>query len=202
MDNFVLLPINEFNDTGKFLDFCKLASFESSQPASINMWHKNWEDKPNTLPYSLFIENRFSKNKGQFHILLANNNIVACGGVYKSSFCKDIAIAGCRTWINKDFRNLSLARNYLLPADKKWAMSNNLAAIALTFNDYNKNIIEIWKRKRLGENRTPREPRHIFYNGLNEVLFPLEIQFTKQYLIYEILKNNWNFEWENIKFQD
>jgi hypothetical protein len=110
-----------------------------------------------------------------------------------------VAIAGCRTWIDNDHRNRSLPREILLPAQKKWAQDQNAAAVVLTFNDYNKNLINAWKRKRLGEHRTPRQPFHLFYNNFNEVEFPVKIQHTKQWVIYEILDSSFNFNWENIR---
>ena len=99
----------------------------------------------------------------------------------------------------KKYRNKSLPREILLPAQKKWAQDRNSGAIGLTFNDYNKNLIYAWKRKRLGELRTPRQSHHLFYNNFNEVDFPVTIQYTKQWIIYEKLDPTFNFDWSTIK---
>jgi hypothetical protein len=73
--------------------------------------------------------------------------------------------------------------------------------VMLTFNEYNKNLIQVFKRKRLGEkiNRNARKPHHLFYNGLNEIQFPISIQYTKQWGIYEKL-SDWDFDWSTIRY--
>lgn len=184
-----------------FFNFCQQASLENTQPASINMWSNEWQDQPNTLPYILTKTDRFSEPNGEFFLLYKGNDIVGCSGVYISEFSKSIAIAGVRTWISPPYRNLALPREYLLPAQKEWAINQNLKTIALTFNEYNKNIITLWKRMRLGEKRSARESRHIFYNGLIELDFPVCIQYTKQWLIYEKLDPSCLFDWNNIQWK-
>jgi hypothetical protein len=170
-------------------------------PAAINMWTNDWEDQPNTLPYLLFKDSRYAGDHGEFFLVIYQNKIIGCSGIYFSDVDTSIAIAGCRTWINKEHRNKSLPREMLLPAQKKWAQDRNAKVIGLTFNDYNKNLIETWKRKRLGENRSHRQPYHLFYNNFNEVDFPVNIQYTKQWLIYEKLDSEFTFDWNTIKWQ-
>lgn len=181
-----------------FFDFLKEAGSETTQPSHENMWSNDWQNKNYTLPYLLEYTDRF-KNTGNFNILFDNQKVVACSGVYTSSFCPKLAIAGTRTWISKEYRNLSIAREYLLTTEKDWAIKNNYGAIAICFNEYNKNIIEIWKRTRFGEKRTPRQPHHLFYNGVNDPGFPVTIQYTKQWIIYEKLDPSFDFDWATIK---
>jgi hypothetical protein len=122
--------------------------------------------------------------------------------VYISDFSNRIAIGGVRTWVTKEYRNNSILREYLLPAHKLWCQERNIDILALTFNEYNKNLPKVFKRRRLGESIeriTSREPKHLFYSGLHEVPFALSIQYTKQWLIYEKL-SDWNFNWETIKW--
>jgi hypothetical protein len=196
----------------KIVDFYKLSTKEvdnffsflqsqqtSDDPAWTNMWDDNWSNKANTLPYILTKTNKYKGNEGAFYIVYDDEKIIACGGVSKLATNAFIALAGTRTWIATEYRNLSIARNYLLPEHKAWAIKNNCKQVALTFNDYNKNIIAIWKRMRLGEKRTPREPRHIFYSNFNEVPFQVNIQYTTQWVIYEKLDSDWDFNWQIIK---
>jgi len=193
-----LLTLNRLQDINLFFNFCIDASLETDQPAAPNMWHTDWSEHSHTLPYLLFKESRFTAPTGEFFLLEDNGKIIGCSGIYVSDFSKDIAIAGCRLWISKEYRNQSLAREYFLPAQKAWAIERKSKIIALTFNEYNKNIIEIWRRSRLGENRSPRESRHIFYKNFNKLEFPVTIQYTKQWLIYEQL-TDWNFDWQSLK---
>jgi hypothetical protein len=181
----------------KFFNFLKESNKETTQPAHINIWDDNWSTKNNTLPYLLENTDRF-KIDGKYHIAFDNDTIIGCSGIYASEFCPELAIAGTRTWIHKDYRNKSIARNVLLPAEKAWAIENKFKAIAICFNDYNKNMPKIWKRIRFGEKRTPRQSHHIFYNGVNELEFPVTIQYTKQWIMYEKLDPSFEFDWSSI----
>ena len=182
-----------------FLAFCKNARTSDTDAAAINMYDEDWELQPHTLPYILEKTNRFSGKNGEFYILTANDIIVACGGVYRSEFNKSIAILGCRTWINDGYRNKMLSREHLLPAQKEWAINNGCIALAITFNDYNKNLIKTFQRVRLGEARTPREPKHLFYNNMHVLEFPVTIQYTKQWVAYEQIESDWSFDWTRLK---
>lgn len=187
----------------EFFNF--LSEIDKTETASVNMWNTNWENEPHTLPYILEHTDRFFESRGNFDILYDHGKIIACGGVYKSQFDSEIALAGVRTYINPSHRNKSLLREYLLPYHKEWAKRNNCKIVALSFNEYNKNIVEIFKRRRLGEQLdrvNTRKHKHLFYNGLNEVEFPVVVQNTKQYLIYEKLDKTFDFDWESIKWQE
>jgi hypothetical protein len=183
-----------------FFNFLKEARKETSQPAHENMWDDNWIENTSTLPYILEKTNRFTTN-GKYNIAFDGDKVVGCSGVYTSAFCPELAIAGTRTWISKEYRNFSIARETFLPVEKAWAIDNKFKAIAICFNDYNKNIIKIWSRHRLGEKRTPRQSHHLFFNGVNEISFPLNIQYTKQWLIYEKLEKDFLFDWNSIKWE-
>jgi GNAT superfamily N-acetyltransferase len=196
----------------KVIDFYKLSDKKVTEffnflreqqttddPAWANMWDDHWDTKPNTLPYILIKTNKYQGQEGAFYVVYDGKKAIACGGVAKLATNSLIALAGTRTWISEEYRNQNIARNYLLPEHKQWAIKNNCKQVALTFNDYNKNIIAIWKRTRLGESRTPREPRHFCYSNFNEVTFPVTIQYTSQWVIYEKLDTAWNFNWETIK---
>lgn len=195
-----VLKYNQLNTIQRdiFFDFLKNAYEETTQPAHENMWSIDWTNNNSTLMYLLEKTTRFNHG-GVYNIAFDNDIVVGCSGVYTSVFCPDLAIAGTRTWINKNYRNKSIARDILLPNEKKWAIDNNFKAIAISFNDYNKNISKIWKRVRFGEQRNPRQPHHLFYNGVNELDFPVTIQYTKQWVIYEKLDPSFNFDWATIK---
>jgi hypothetical protein len=195
---FQISKFNSLSNLQDFFNFCKTASLETAQLAAVNMWADDWEIQSHTLPYTIFIANRFLEPKGEFFLLKDKDVIIGCSGIYISEFSKDVAIAGCRTWIIPTYRNQSLSREYFLPVQKQWAIEYGCKAIALTFNDYNKNIINIWKRNRFGETRTQRQPHHIFYNNFNELPYPINIQYTKQWLIYEQLHNDFDFNWQSI----
>jgi hypothetical protein len=185
-----------------FYSFLK-STQKDNKPASVNMWHDDWQNNNRTLPYILEYTDRFKSN-GTFHILYDGTEIIACGGVYISDFSIDVAICGVRTWVSKDSRHNSILREYLLPAHKEWCENQGVSISALTFNDYNKNLIQVFRRRRLGESKeriSNREPKHLFYSGLHEVEFPLTIQYTKQWLIYEKL-GDYDFDWKSIEWKN
>jgi len=196
---FEICKLQDLNDQQQFLNFCKNEFKNSSDPAASNIWSDHWEQDTNTLPNLVYIQKRFNNPLGQFNLLLSNKEIVGCAGVYISEFCDSLAIAGCRTWISKPYRNMMLVRDYLLPVQKLWAQDQTLQAICLTFNYYNRNLIKIWEKRRLGEKRPARQPHHLFYKGLHKVEFPVLIQSTPQWVIYEKIKETWDFNWDTIK---
>ena len=192
-----------FKEKNQFLLYLKSIKEQSNSPAVENMYDDNYKNLPHTLPYILENTGRFYGDNGVFHILYDNDNIFACGGVYKSFFNNQIALAGVRTYVDINFRHNSILREQLLPLHKCWAIENNCNIVALSFNEYNKNIIEIFKRRRMGESidRMSREPHHMFYNGVNELEYPVNIQNTKQYVIYESI-HDYNYDWESIKWKE
>lgn len=195
-------PVESINKD-KFFNFLKNEFINSNEPAAKNLWHDDWKNHNFTIPFLLEHTTRFKNNNGQFHIVKYYDEIIGCGGVYKSDFCKDLTLAATRTWVNKKFRNQSILKDLTLVEHKKWSIENHCKAVALCFNDYNKNLIQIFKRNRLGEKNNrikTRLPKNLFYNGLEEIEFPITIQFTKQWIIYEKLDNSFNFDWTSIRY--
>jgi hypothetical protein len=179
-----------------FISFLKQETANSKDPAAANMWADDWTELPNTLPYILTKTNKFTGSLGEFHILFDGDQIIGCGGVQIAHFNNRIALCGVRTWVLPKYRNRSLLKDLLLPVHKSWAIRNNCYQIALTFNDYNKNIMEIFKRNRAG---TPRLEHNLFYNGIEENKYPVTIQQTPQWVIYEKLNPLWNFNWSILR---
>jgi len=196
-----MYAIYEYKDINRdyFFEFLKKEFLEYKHPARVNMWHDDWQEYPNTLPYLLEITKRFNSDKGNFFIITDDDKIVGCSGVYKSDFNDRIAIAGVRSWLSKKYRNKNLLKKFLFPKHKEWALKNNCGQIALCFNDYNKNLIEIFKRTRLSESALrikSRGPADLFYTGLHEVDVPVNIQYTQQWVIYEKLDSKFDFDWK------
>jgi hypothetical protein len=182
-----------------FFDFLKTTN--TSDPASNNMWDDDWENKNYTLPYILEKTDRFNGENGEFHIVFDDDKIIACGGVYISAFSQHISIAGTRTWVDKHYRNKLIMREVLLPRQKAWSIEQGSKLIAISVNEYNKNLLKPFKRIRLGEDKnrmTARQPHHLFYNGAIEVKFPVTIQYTKQWVLYEKLDPRFEFDWQII----
>lgn len=190
-----IIPFNEIS-TNKLFDFLRGAKL-NNEPASENMFSDNWESESNTLPYKLFVEKIY--DNGVFNLALDNSKIVACSGCYPSKFDSNVLICGSRTWVNKEYRAKYLSTNYMLPIEKQWAIDNNFKIVALSFNEYNKHIITAMTRNGLGYKRTIKSEKHMFYDNMNIVPFPVNIQYTKQYVIYEKL-TDYDFDWASIRY--
>lgn len=189
------------NEQEEFFSFLR-STQQYDSPATVNMWSDNWQSKKETLPYLLEKTNRFDGVNGEFHIFYDDASPIACGGVYISSFSKFIGIAGVRTWVDPTYRHRSILREFMLPIHKQWCNNSNLKAVAVTFNQYNKNLIQVFKRKRLGEMSDricTRNQQHLFFNGLVEVPFPVTVQYTPQWVIYEKLDLEFDFDWSLLK---
>jgi hypothetical protein len=175
---------------------------KSDDPAAENMWSSNWTDEPNSVLYMLSKTNKFNGSNGKFFLIFDGVQIAGCGGVQLSNFNNKVAIAGVRTWVSKDYRNKSILAKTLLPEHKAWALKHSCKQVALTFNQYNKNLSKIFTRIRAGEtgNRiTGRTPDMMFYNGVNELDFKVCIQYTPQWVIYDRLDPVWEFNWFSIR---
>lgn len=200
-----MIKIVDYTDrrSKAFFKFLKQESANSTDPAVENMWSDDWGNQANTLPHILKYSDKFSGNSGAFHLILDGSKIVGCGGVQIAHFNNKIALAGIRTWLNREYRNQMLIARYLLPAHKAWALEHNCKQVALSFNEYNKNLTRPFTRTRAGEagNRISRRTEDMmFYSGVNELDFKVYIQYTPQWVIYEQLDCDWKFNWEIIKY--
>jgi hypothetical protein len=197
-----IVDYNNLKSKNLFFKFCKNITEESSHPAAKNMWADNWKSNPESLPYLLETKRFFAGNHGKFYVAYDHDNIVGCSGVYKAIFNKKIAIAGARTWIDHAYRHQQIVREYFFPAQKEWAIEQSLDAILISVNDYNKNLLRVFTKKRLGEQRSPNQNHHLFYNNFNTLEFPVSIRNTKQWIAYEILNPSFNFDWTSIAWKD
>jgi hypothetical protein len=207
--NYIVKSYQSLTDEERdqFYRFLKVQSEETAQPAHENMWDDDWENNPATVLYRLNKSGDFIKDFGEMFVVIlrASGKVIAMSGISKSQFHPDVALGGRRTWIKQSMRNRGLPREYLLPRQKVWAEKHGCKIVALTFNEYNKNIIQLFKRSRFAEplnKEQGRQPRHMFYNGLEELPFPIKFMSTKQYVIYEKLDPNWDFDWESIRWTE
>lgn len=178
----------------RVLAYCK-AEQSHRDPASANMWAEDWETRHNTLPYLLLNTSRFSYPAGKFFILVADNEIIGCSGAYIAEFSPKVAMLGARTWVSRQHRSKHLVRNYLLPAQRSWAIDNNIEVVALSFNEYNKNLIKVFEK---GQQQLMRTDINIFYKNFNILDFPVTIQGVPQWVIFENL-HNYVYNWAEIR---
>jgi hypothetical protein len=187
----------EFKES--FFTFCKAAFEEKDQPAHSNMWDDDWQTNDNTILYHLFVSKRLCCDTGETFVLMEGKKILAVSSIYISPFDKHVAIGGVRSWVVNDFRGKFMIGRYLLPLQLTWAKNKKLKTIALTFNEYNRDLINYFKRSGFGIKKN-RNPSSLFYNGLYEVKFPINLQYTKQWAIYHKIDEEYEPDWGKIKW--
>ena len=195
--NITTAIVNKKTQSKEILDFCGYASTLTNDPAQVNMYHKNWEDRPETLPYLIYISERFRDNNGDFYVLKINNVIKAISGVQTSPFDTNVAMAGIRSWIDPSLRAKMYIGHYLLPLHLSWAKEKDLKTILLSFNSYNKRLMNYFKRSGMGVPKQRNETR-LFHNGVHEVPFSVDIQYTEQWVLYHKIDESYEPDWKKI----
>lgn len=176
------------------LRYCKRQHNDVDAAAS-NMWCKKWQQSSETLLYILLKNDRFAGEKGKFFLLREDDEIIGCGGAYISSFSEKVAFLGVRTWISKEYRSMQLVKDYLLVAQKKWAIGIGIETLAISFNAYNKNLRKLFLR---GQAIGTRTEDHLFYKNCNVLDYLTVIQNVPQYVMYENM-TDYTFDWETLK---
>ena len=199
MSNITTDIVDKKRKSEELLEFCKAASLITSDPAHVNMYHKHWEDRPETLPYLIYQSTRFAKSSGDFFILRINGKIEAISGVQISKFDENVAMAGVRSFINPEQRAKMYIGHHLLPLHLAWAKNKNLKTVLLSFNLYNKRLMNYFKRSGMGVPKE-RNSSRLFYNGVHEVPFSVNIQHTEQWVLYHKIDENYIPNWEKIKW--
>jgi hypothetical protein len=188
------------NNKDKILNYCRSAFLEKDEPSHVNMYSTNWENDVASLPFLIYCSTRFKNGNGEMFALLdQDNNICALSGVNISDFDHNLGLAGVRTWLNKELRGKFIIGRHLLPEHLAWAKNQGLKTLALTFNDYNKRLLPYFKRTGAGIVKN-RNPNSMFYNGQFHVDFPVTINYTKQWVIYHKIDEQYNPDWESIRF--
>lgn len=197
--NYNSLTTKQHDSFFKFLE----STQDSDDLAKDNMYDIDWQNKPNTLPYILTYTDRFTGDSGEFNVLFSNDSVIAVSGVYRSNFSEHISIAGVRTFIDKKHRynTRNIIREHLLHRHKAWSIEHDCKIIMVSFNEYNKNLINIFKRSGLGDRKwVVCNDSHLFGGEIHEVEFPCNIQYTKQYVFYEKLDKDFSFDWTTLKY--
>jgi len=200
-ENTPLVTVHKIEELSKteVIEFAKNASLFTEDPAHENMWKPSWEDRPETFPYLVYLSPRFIEDNGQMYAVKIDGIIEAVGGVHISSFDKNVALAGVRTWVNPEHRGKFLIGQYIMPLQRQWAKEKGCKLFFLTFNDYNKNLIKVLKRGGMGRKKIGTFSG-LFENGMHEAPFPCNIQYTKQWVVYESFDTSYIFNWDSIKW--
>ena len=170
---------------------CQRAELEKVKPSSENMRLQDWQCTPNSLLYLLRKTNRFSCNQGLFTCLYDQTRLVALSGCYRSEWDQNVVIGGVRAWVIPEYRARYLQARWLLSAQKNWAYQNNCAVFCLSFNDYNKKLMNIITRSGKYQNKAKKGvgyTRPDFYDNFTLLQQKVMIQYTPQWVVYQNLR--------------
>lgn len=184
--------------------FCKECELDVAKHASQNMAFTNWENKPNTLLYILLKTNRFKNGNGIFSFIYDNNKIIASSGAYKAEFDSNVIIGAVRAWKMPNYRGSIVVAEHIMPIHLKWAVDNHGKVFALTFNEYNKNVMMSMNRQ--GKYAKAKNKYFLFgskssnfYREFLPLPFKVMIQNTEQYVIYRNLVDGYEPLWPKIE---
>jgi hypothetical protein len=191
----ILMNIIDTNNSFSFeklVTFCKDASTDD-MPASKNLDINDWENKPHTLLYNLFISRRFDKeNRAGYIFAEQDNKYIAGAGFYPLTEDPNICIAGTRTYTIINKRGDFIHGNFVLPKQIELAKTYDYKTIILTFNEYN-----LWLKEgieNLGKRKISTIGRKIpdSYCGWLSLEYPINIQYTKQWCLYKHLDQSYD----------
>lgn len=165
----------QFDELQKFINDQHLHS--STHPAFKNMT----ETSEHGLLFNIKNKCRWCYNDGEISILKFNNAIIGISAVELSLLHPHLSIGGIRCWISPDYRNKQVVTKYLLNSNLEWSRTNNIWAMMLTFNSYNKLIYDGIVRKSIGKSAGIG---NIWSNWWNDCLIidnPIDIRMTSQW---------------------
>lgn len=163
--------------------FCKRLAYRP-EPAAKNM-----------MELRDLLDVRFDGNAGQMYVIYDGTRIIGCSGCYISEFSDKVGLLGVRSWLEPEYRSKQIIRNLVLPEQRDWMISKGMKQVALSFNEYNRNLVYLFTRGFV--KREHRTPRHMFYWNMNVLSYRVVIQHTPQWVIYEKVDptSDWSFDW-------
>lgn len=186
-------PIEIFND------FLSAAEYDDS-PAAINMVMHDWENRPNSFLYKLYVEKIYDKvNRGAYLLHHDSDGSVISG-------------TGLSSWTTDDNVSLFFSRSYVVPKHRgtaphrfgknvwllqQYAKEYNYKAAVITVNDYNKRYVSTTHKLNTTEkDYTVINGEHYTKTGrkfLKTDLYPnpVMINFTPQWVVYHMLDEDY-----------
>lgn len=190
------MQIFEYTDLDKeeVMDFIRDASLCIDDPAHVNM---------RTLPDLLYGDKkRLSGDNGTYYLLKINDKICIGSGIYISQFDPYVALGGVRSWVNEEHRGKFLLGGVILPEQLEWAKRKGMKTFAVSFNEYNQKLRHNFMRTGMGIVKR-KGPGGLFHGSKPQIVeFPVEIQYTKQWLLYRNIDESYQPNWEAIRWVD
>ena len=179
LETFNPKTINE-KQHDALVSLCDYAS-KLDDPAAKNYAVDDWQDRHDTLLYAFYARKRFDI----FNMLYHKDTPIAMSGAYVFNHQP---IIGVRTFTHPDFRGGGYwcQARYILPAQIDYYDEKGYKKVWLTFNDYNKRLVNFIKRISEGKSSHLGGGPKKIYQNLTWHDKPRTVQYTKQ-IIAELL---------------
>lgn len=167
----------------------------SYQHHSLEQPNNNWYDV-------MFKEQRFSKENGGLCLLMHESEIVGISGYNRSELNPEIWISGVRTLIHTEHRHNVLISKFIVPFQIQSIKERNGKCVIWLFDAGNeKNIFRVVKNGKLNvllQNQLEAFKKTA-YNNLQVLDYPIVVNHTLQYVIYQYLEDGYTFDWNSLE---
>lgn len=190
LNSHLITKIDSTNCLDFFAIFSKLSlrAEEDKKSKLSNYSVENWDQNPESLVYTLTKEKRFDEPNGFFQMIHdGKGEPIACGGCYRSDWSKDIWVAGVRTWTNPKYRKDWWHGNILLPNQLKKIEESQGKAMVFTFNEYNKNLLNLLHRISINRTVSLGSNNSDFYKSIHICSDQYQIRATKQKIAVKLI---------------
>lgn len=212
-DTFLTGEFVEVDSSSPIDDVMQLCqkSLLDSRPGARNLDPIDWESKPYSLLYLIYIEKRFDGLGGKYILYKEGDDILAGAGYCKSPFDENIIHVQIRSYGVPD-RNLNFAQSYFTTIGLETSKKQGFKGGIISFNEYNLKYQEKIYRTNRPENykhyfQTP-DGRHWAREG-SEIFpgtkyGPILLNNTKQWITYYLWDESYEPEFlvklEKIKY--
>ena len=178
----------------ELLKLCESARKDSTLTAK-NISDENWQVRPESLLYCIYVEKRFDAPSGRLFAAILNGEMIAIGGAYRADFNPDqFAIAGTRTFTKPEHRNKFWHGEYLIPAQIQWAVDNKICSVLFSFNKESLKLMDFLKRASKNRAGVLGKSFPDVYKNLSEHPKAVKIKNTTQRIFKLNLVSD--FEWD------
>lgn len=140
-------------------------------------------DNESGLLYNIKNKIRWTKALGQISFLKDDDGTIVGVSCVESTKYPLIAIGGIRTWVLKEYRLKNVVSQVLLDSNLKWAETNGMAGMMLTFNNYNKWIYDGIRRKVRGKSPGVGSIWSDWWNDCIAIDRPLRVRYVSQWCV-------------------
>jgi hypothetical protein len=128
---------------------------------------------------------RWTKETGQIDLLFnyVEDSMVGISCVEHSTISNIFTSGGNRCWLDHRYRGNQSVTKHLLQSNLNWSEANGFSGMVLTFNEYNKGLWEIIKRRSEGKHAQFGSTWSDFWNDCIAIPEPIILHNTKQWAI-------------------